>query len=163
MNSLLEMQHFFVALEILTLIAVSFVCSGSVGSKSAEHSDISSSGSEFLEARSNANGEHKGDPVPIHDGATCLGCVEGFRDGLTVHDELLGVPGKDRMICLPRAATGVQIVRVMKKYITDNPDKTHRATRYVAWLALAHAFPCKAGEQNGLSLMQLPLLIYRKS
>jgi hypothetical protein len=99
-----------------------------------------------LEVCSSVDGEHKGDSVPIHDGATCLSWVEGFRDGFTVHDELPGVPEKDRMICLPRAATTLQIVRVIKKYAADNPDKAHRATRYVASLALARAFPCKAGK-----------------
>jgi len=134
-------------LSAFTLLAVCFACSpGGVGSKSAEQPDISRSGSEFLEVCSRADGEHKGDPVPIHDGATCLGWVEGFRDGFTVHDELLGVPEKDRMICLPRAVTTVQIVRVIKKYVADNPDKAHRATRYVASLALARAFPCKASK-----------------
>jgi len=53
---------------------------------------------------------------------------------------------RDRMICTPHGITAVQIIRVIKKYIADNPDKTHRATRYVASLALAHAFPCKAGK-----------------
>ena len=130
-----------------TLLAVCFAGSpGSVGSKSAEQPDISGSGSEFLEVCSGTDSEWKGDPVSIHDGATCLGWVEGFRDGFTVHDELLGVPEKDRMICLPRAVTTVQIVRVIKKYVADNPDKAHRATRYVASLALARAFPCKAGK-----------------
>jgi Rap1a immunity proteins len=134
-------------LSAFALLAVCFACSPSgVSSKSTEQPDISRSGSEFLEVCSSADGEHKGDPVPIHDGATCLGWVEGFRDGFTVHDELLGVPEKDRMICLPRAVTTVQIVRVIKKYVADNPDKAHRATRYVASLALARAFPCKAGK-----------------
>ena len=134
-------------LSAFTLLAVGFACSSaSVGSKSAEQPDISRSGSDFLEACSSADGEHQGDPVPTHDGATCLGWVEGFRDGFTVHDELLGVPEKDRMICLPRAVTTVQIVRVIKKYVADNPDKAHRATRYVASLALARAFPCKASK-----------------
>ena len=96
-----------------------------------------------MEVCSSADGEHTGDHVPSHDGATCLGWVEGFRDRFTEHDELLAVPEKDRMICLPRAVTTVQIVRVIKKYAADNPDKAHRATRYVASLALAGAFPCK--------------------
>jgi hypothetical protein len=61
-----------------------------------------------------------------------------------VHDELLGVPERDRMACVPRGVATVQIIRVIKKYIADNPDKAHRATRYVASLALAGAFPCKA-------------------
>jgi len=48
------------------------------------------------------------------------------------------------MICMFRGVTTIQLVRVMKKYITDNPDKAHRATRYGPSLALA--FPCKAGK-----------------
>jgi Rap1a immunity proteins len=132
-------------LSAFTLLAVCFACSpGSVGSKSAEQPDISRSGSEFLEVCSSVDGEHKGDLVRSNNDATCLGWVEGFRQGFTVYDELLGVPEKDRMICSPRAVTTVQIVRVIKKYVADNPDKAHRATRYVASLALARAFPCKA-------------------
>ena len=99
---------------------------------------------KFLEVCSSVDGEHKGDLGRSNNDATCLGWVEGFRQGFTVYDELLGVPEKDRMICSPRAVTTVQIVRVIKKYVADNPDKAHRATRYVASLALARAFPCKA-------------------
>src|SRR6266404_3143894 len=135
-------------LAIFALIAVCFVCSSaSVGSKStAEQPDISRSGSDFLEVCSTIDSERKEDPVRSNNDATCFGWVEGFRNGFSVHDELLGVPEKDRMICMSRAVTTVQIVRVMKKYITDNPDKAHRATRYVASLALARAFPCKASK-----------------
>jgi hypothetical protein len=131
-------------LSVFTLLAACFVCtSGSVRSKSAAvQPDISRSGSDFLEVCS-AIGEQTGDSVR---NATCLSWVEGFRDGFTVHDELLGVPEKDRMICMPRGVTSVQIVRVMKKYIADNPDKAHRATRFIASVALARAFPCKAGK-----------------
>jgi len=100
----------------------------------------------FLEICSDMENQPNGDPIRIHNDATCLGWVEGFRDGFTVHDELLGVPQRDRMVCTPHGVTAVQIIRVIKKYIADNPDKTHRATRYVASLALAHAFPCKAGK-----------------
>jgi hypothetical protein len=131
--------------SVITLIAVCFVCSsGSVGSKSAaEQPDISKSGSNFLEICSNIDNQPNGDPIRVHNDATCLGWVEGFGDGFTVHDELLGVPQKDRMICMPREVTTIQIIRVMKKYIADNPDKAHRATRFVASVALAGAFPCK--------------------
>jgi len=136
-------------LSVFTLTAVCFVySSGSVGSKSAaEPPDISRSGSDFLDLCSGIDAEPKGDPaVRIHNLATCLGWVEGFRDGFTVHDELLGVPEKDRMVCMPRTVTTVQIIRIIKKYIADNPDKAHRATRYVASIALARAFSCKSGK-----------------
>ncbi len=133
-------------LSVIALLAVCFVCSfGRAGSKSAaEQSDISKSGSAFLEVCSGIDSEPNKTPAPIQNDATCLGWVEGFEDGFTVHDELLGVPEKDRMVCAPRGVTTVQIIRVFKKYIADNPDKAHRATRYVASLALAGAFPCKA-------------------
>jgi hypothetical protein len=72
--------------------------------------------------------------------------VEGFREGFTVHDELLGVPQKDRMVCFPRGVTALQIIRVIQKYIADNPAKAHRLTRYNASVALARAFPCKAAK-----------------
>ena len=75
-----------------------------------------------------------------------LRMVNCFVDGFTVHDELLGVPERDRMVYMPRGVTTVQIVRAIEKYIANNPDKAHRATRYVASLALARAIPCKAGK-----------------
>jgi Rap1a immunity proteins len=134
-------------LPLFALIAVCFVCSSSVGSKSAaEQPDISRSGSNFLEICGNIDNQPNGDSIRVHNDATCLGWVEGFQDGFTVHDELLAVPERDRMVCMPRGVTTVQIIRVMKKYIADNPEKAHRATRYVASLALAHRFPCKAGK-----------------
>ena len=132
-------------LSVFTLLAACFVCtSGSVGSKSAaEQPDISRSGTKFLEICSDIDNQPNGDPIRVHNDAACLGWVQGFSDGFTVHDELLGVPEKDRMVCMPRAVTTVQIIRVIKKYIADNPEKAHRATRYVASLALAGTFSCK--------------------
>jgi hypothetical protein len=133
-------------LSVFTLIAVSFVCSpSSVGSKSAaQQPDISRSGSDFLQVCSSMDSEWKADPVRIRNDATCLGWVEGFGNGFTVHDELLSIPERDRMICMPAKVTTIQIVRVMKKYVADNPDKARRATRFIASVALARAFPCKA-------------------
>jgi len=51
-----------------------------------------------------------------------------------------------RMACIPGGITSVQIIRVIKKYLADNPDKAHRATRLVASVALARAFRCKAAK-----------------
>jgi hypothetical protein len=133
-------------ISAFALIAACFVCSSDgFGSKvAAEQPDISRSGRDFLEICSTVDSDQKGEPVRIQNDATCLGWVEGFRDGFTVHDELLGVPQKDRMVCIPGEITNVQIIRVIKKYLAENPDKAHRATRLVASLALAGTFHCKA-------------------
>jgi len=134
-------------LSILSLLAVCFVCSpGSDGQKpTAGQPDISRSGSNFLEVCSSIDSEGNRSSDRIYNDAMCLGWVEGFEDGFTVHDELLSVPEKDRMVCMRRGMTTVQIVRMIKKYIADNPEKAHRPTRYIASLALARAFPCKPG------------------
>ncbi len=133
---------------ICSRASTSFVCSpASTGPKSAqEQPDIGRSGREFSEVCSSIDSEGSRDPARIQRDATCLGWVEGFADGFLVHDELLGVPRRDRLACVPRGVTTIQIVRVIKKYLADNPEKAHRATRYIASLALAGAFPCKAGK-----------------
>src|SRR5260370_17980908 len=108
--------------------------------------DISRSGSDFLELCSTIGSESSKNPARIYNDATCLGWVEGFEDGFTVHDELLGVPRKDRMVCMPHGVTTIQAVGIIKKYIANNPKKAHRPTRYIASLAFARAFSCKAGK-----------------
>jgi hypothetical protein len=135
-------------LSILVLLATYFVFSpGSDGQKpAAGQTDISRSGSNFLEACSNIESEGNKSSVQINNDATCLGWVEGFEDGFAVRDELLGVPEKDRIVCMPRGVTTLQIVRIIKKYLADYPEKARRPTRYIASIALARAFPCKAGK-----------------
>jgi Ssp1 endopeptidase immunity protein Rap1a len=135
-------------LSILTLLAVCFVCSpgGDGQTPTAGQPDISRSGNYFLEACSSIDSEGNKTAVQIHNDAICLGWVEGFEDGFTVRDELLGVPQKDRIACIPRGVITIQIVRIIKKYLADYPEKAHRPTRYLASIALARAFPCKAGK-----------------
>ena len=135
-------------LTVLTLLAVFFVCSsaGDDAKPTAGQPDISRSGSDFMELCSTIGSESNKNPARIYNDATCLGWVEGFEDGFTVHDELLGVPRKDRMVCVPHGVTTLQAVGIIKKYIADNPKKAQRPTRYIASLALAGAFSCKAGK-----------------
>ena len=114
-----------------------------------EQADISRSGRDFLEVCSSIGGkdsEENRDAARVSRDATCLGWVGGFTEGFVVHDELLSVPRRDRLACVPNGESAIRIVRVMKKYLADNPQKAHRATRYIASLALAGAFPCRAGK-----------------
>jgi len=135
-------------LLVPALFTIFFVClPASTSPKSApEQPDISRSGRDFLEVCSSIDGEGNRDPGRIYRDATCLGWVEGFTEGFMVHEELLSTPRRDRMACVPHGVTAIQTVRVIKKYLASNPDKAHRPTRYVASIALAGAFPCKAGK-----------------
>ena len=135
-------------LSIFALLATYFVFSpGSDGQKpTAGQTDISRSGSNFLEACSSIDSGGNKSSVQINNEATCLGWVGGFEDGFTVRDELLGVPEKDRIVCMPHGVTTLQIVRIIKKYLAVYPEKARRPTRYIASIALARAFPCRAGK-----------------
>ena len=146
-------------LLIPALLAIFFLCSrastGSIyspvgtGQKGApEQPDISRSGRDFLEVCSSVDtkGGADSDGNRVYRDATCLGWAEGFAEGFLVYGELLNVPRRDRMACVPRGVTAIQIVRVIKKYLADNPGKARRPTRYIVSLALAGAFPCKAGK-----------------
>ena len=129
------------------LLGIFFVCvPASSGQKSTpEQPDISRSGLDFLEVCSSVDSEGTRDAARVQRDATCLGWVQGFTDGFLVYGELLSVPRRDRMACVPRGVTTIQVVRVIKKYLADNPGKAHRPTRYIASIALAGVFPCRAG------------------
>jgi Rap1a immunity proteins len=135
-------------LLVAALLGFFFGCSpaGTAQKSAPEHPDISRSGRDFLEFCSSIDSEGNGDAARTQRDAMCLGWVEGFADGFLVHEELLSVPRKDRMACVPQGVTTIQTVRVIKKYLADNPGKAHRPTRYIASIALAGAFPCRAGK-----------------
>ena len=127
----------------LFVVCVSFSSATASQVATAQEADIGKSGTEFMRVCSAAREGAGNDRQRMQSDATCRGWVEGFADGFTVHDELLGVPRADRLVCIPRNVTNAQVIRAIGKYVNGNPDKAHRATRLVASLALAQAFPCK--------------------
>ena len=135
-------------LLVAALLGIFFVClpASSAPKSTPEQMDISRSGRDFLEVCSGVDREGGRDAAGIQRDATCLGWVAGFADGFLVHEELLSVPRRDRMACVPQGVTTIQTVRVIQKYLADNPGKAHRPPRYIASIALAGAFPCKAGK-----------------
>jgi len=156
-------------LLVAALLGIFFMCSRagngfvdspySTGQQSAPvQLDISRSGRDFLEVCTSVDsvggvGREKGvdnernkDASRVERDATCLGWAAGFTDGFLVYGELLSVPRRDRMACVPRGVSTIETVRVIKKYLADNPGKAHRPTRYIASIALAGAFPCRAGK-----------------
>ena len=130
---------------VVGLLGFFFVCStGSTAAQSkAEQADISRSGRDFLQVCGSVDSGGDRDAARIQRDATCLGWVDGFTEGFLVYGELLNVPKKDRMACVPRGVTTIQMVRVIQKYLAENPGKAHRPTRYIASIGLAGAFPCR--------------------
>lgn len=78
------------------------------------------------------------------DKGACLGYVKGLMAGVQVANGLDGV--KHPAFCIPPQATYNELLLVIRKYISDHPEKDHYGTAVEAVAALRDAFPCKAGK-----------------
>ena len=65
-----------------------------------------------------------------------MGVVDGVNYGYDVH-------GAPRPFCIPQEVTYRQAMRVVLKFMKDNPAKTHKITEVLIAQALKTAFPCE--------------------
>ena|ERR1700730_4592909 len=72
-------------------------------------------------------------------GMFCLGFAEGLTMGVMAAD----IQRASKTFCEPDNVTNLQVVRIIRKYIADHPDKAHEPTAVLAVEALRKAFPCK--------------------
>jgi Ssp1 endopeptidase immunity protein Rap1a len=70
------------------------------------------------------------------DAVNCLKYLDGFRDGLRLYT-------RPQIICIPREVTDRQLVRVVMKYLRENPSKLHLDKVQGATDALRAAYPCR--------------------
>jgi hypothetical protein len=79
-------------------------------------------------------------PSEIIQSAYCIGYVSGVLDGLT----LLNWKGGETPVCLPAGGVGnEQAVRVVVKYLRENPAELHVSARVSVLVAIGEAFKCK--------------------
>jgi hypothetical protein len=70
----------------------------------------------------------------------CTDYVSGFLDGLA----LVNTMNQTLNICLPNAGiTNDQAVRIVVKYLRDNPAELHKTARSSLLVSFALAFPCE--------------------
>lgn len=71
----------------------------------------------------------------------CIGYVSGFLDGMSLTATLTG--GRPN-VCLPeRGITNDQAIRILVKYLRENPETLHKSGRMSLYISLGKAFPCK--------------------
>lgn len=81
----------------------------------------------------------KGESTHYQDESFCVGYIAGVADGLETMQELAG-----RKSCTPDAITQGQIRDVVKKYITEHPEKRHYTAASIVIMAIINAYPgCK--------------------
>ncbi|VVP73515.1 Rap1a/Tai family immunity protein [Pseudomonas fluorescens] len=71
---------------------------------------------------------------------TCSGFLQGVVSTVIFYSEILK---KDEKFCLPNNVTNSQVVRVVVKYLKDNPKLLNEGRTGLAWYALKDAYPCK--------------------
>lgn len=89
-----------------------------------------------------------------NDAFTCVSYVKGFMDGamVTTANERYfrhgkRIPQNDSLnhsfYCPPEEFTPTQGVRILSKYLEDNPKELHLPPSVLTMSALREAFPCK--------------------
>jgi hypothetical protein len=77
----------------------------------------------------------------LADSLWCIGYVMGFLDALAVSNSTASAR---QLVCLPRQGiTNDQAVRIVVKYLRENPGVLHESSRASVFIALAKAFPCR--------------------
>jgi hypothetical protein len=66
--------------------------------------------------------------------------VMGAVDQIWLQNNIVG---KKRVICFPEDTTYGQMLKVTKKYLSDNPELSHEKTPVLVYNAMVNAFPCK--------------------
>ena len=75
----------------------------------------------------------------------CLGRVKGFVEMNEIY-EAMGAIQDGRGFCRPEGVPYGQVLRVINKYLENNPAVLHRRWDLLAYVALKTAFPCASGK-----------------
>lgn len=72
-------------------------------------------------------------------GGKCVSYVRGVSDTVFFYRSVLK---KDERFCEPAGVTNGQRVRIVVKYLEDNPKMLNRSDMVLIWNALMDAYPC---------------------
>ena len=75
-----------------------------------------------------------------YNAGACGGFVQGVASSTALYDEFIPIKLK---FCTPGTATGSQLVRIVVKYLKDNPKTLNDNRTVLVWRALLDAYPCK--------------------
>lgn len=71
----------------------------------------------------------------------CIGYVTGMLDGMQL---VFGLRPKSKLFCPPTGGMSAdQQVRIVTKWLEDNPKELHKGARTSVLIAFSQAFPCK--------------------
>jgi hypothetical protein len=70
----------------------------------------------------------------------CAGFVQGVSNTVYFYSDEVK---KNQKFCKPDGVTNAQLVRIVVKYLKDNPKDLNEGRMTLVWTALMDAYPCK--------------------
>ena len=70
----------------------------------------------------------------------CVGAVSAITDAMSLYN---GTAPTYMRVCRPDEIPNIQGVRIVLKYLKNNPEKLHKFEAYLIMDAFFKAFPCK--------------------
>lgn len=126
--------------QLMLLLAISSVFTAHAQESDVDGNQLLERCSAYLKARDNP-------PLTTAEEVNagfCLGYMSAIAD-VDAHDvDALKANSKElqKYFCAPRNATIEQLVRVVMKWMKENPEKLHYNAGRVSAMALHAAFPC---------------------
>ena len=128
-------------MKTLWLVAV-LACGTFASAQNAEYPF--DSGNAFLRLCSTVEKEQRTN-IETQHALGCIFYIAGFVQGVEVGNTTTKVQMKqttEMPFCRPDKVENAQLVRVVLKYIRENPEDAHQDTMLVAMWAFQKAFPC---------------------
>lgn len=91
---------------------------------------------------------HDSSNVSVPDSAQCASFINGFREGTDLYRIIYNlreveIDPEYWSFCIPERVTNNQLIRVIVKYLEDNPSELHTQRSFIIADALHSAFPCE--------------------
>jgi hypothetical protein len=118
------------------------VCCGTFASAQTEHPY--DSGNAFLRICSTVEKEQRTVAETQH-ALECMFYIAGFVQGVEIGNTATKVQKQIQApmpFCRPDNVENAQLVKIVLKYIRENPEDAHQPTMMVAMWAFQNAFPC---------------------
>jgi Rap1a immunity proteins len=77
----------------------------------------------------------------------CSGWTTGVLAGVRLSEAQHQIPRAGQLLCAPDSDSPNQMVQIVKKYVSNHPEKEHLPMTIIATQALAGAFPCMDQKQ----------------
>lgn len=84
--------------------------------------------------------------LDILDEGFCAGYLSGVTDIERMWKLVEGKSSKASHYCMPEEVTNGQVLRILKKWLDDNPNKLHERADLIIHFALLEAFACKGAK-----------------